>query len=137
MPPPIRQRAAALLSEWAERDAQPTSTRVAPVPEYYQDPQQSAVIDSATDIGGTLHVSFNGAGGTETTTCGASYYPTTVESSSAVVIYLVKVSGPFPTGENTGCDGVGAERSVPISLHGPLSNRQVIDLISGQLVPRR
>lgn len=136
MPPPVRRRAAVLLTEWDAWNAQPHPTEPVPVARYYPDPQQSAVIDSASTVGGNLQVSFDGGGGDEHTTCGESYYPTAAQSSSAVVIYLVKVVGPMPTGRNTGCGAVGMKRTVTITLPGLLSGRQVIDLITGRTVPR-
>ena len=133
MPAAVRERAAMLLAEW---DAAPRSSQVTPVPQHYQDPQGSAVIDSAATIGRNLRVTFLGGRGTDATLCGESYYPTTVESTSTVVVYLVKVNGPFPTGPNAGCGGVAIERSVLVSLRDPLSDRKIIDLITGLPVTR-
>lgn len=136
MPAPVRRRAAVLLTEWAAWNARPHPAGPVPFARYYPDPEQSAVIDSASTVGGNLQVSFNGGAGDEHTTCGQSYYPTAAQSSSAAVIYLVKVVGPLPTGRNTGCGAVGMKRAVTITLPRLLPGRQVIDLITGRPVPR-
>lgn len=136
MSAPVRRRAAVLLAEWAAWNAQPHPAGLVQVAQYYPDPEQSAVIESASTVGGNLQVSFEGGGGSEHTICGEGYYPTAAQSSSAVVIYLVKVVGPLPAGRNTGCGGVGMKRAVTITLPGLLPGRQVIDLITGRPVPR-
>lgn len=135
MPIAIRNRATLLLNNWDAWVVENRSAGTPPAASYYNDPLQSAVITSISiSSTGTLLLTFNGAGGTSSTMCGASYYPTLLASGSAVTVYLLKVSGPAP-GMNAGCDAVGENRTVAMRLQEPLGSRTVLDVLTGNPVP--
>lgn len=137
MPSAVRKRASSLLKQWDAWITEDKSAGTPPTASYYADPLQSAAVTSITNTSSTrtLSLTFNGGGGTSNTMCGTSYYPTTLESASAVAVYLTKVPGPAPKGSNTGCDAVGERRTVTVDLRAPLMGRPVLDVLTGKPIP--
>ena len=95
-------------------------------------PYAIAVESATISADGTqLTVTFTGAPGPASQSCGADYTAEAVESSTAVVAIVTehKHAALFDA-----CTAVGAERTAVAQLAAPLGSRVVLDLTTGQPV---
>ncbi|SNY45745.1 hypothetical protein [Paractinoplanes atraurantiacus] len=88
--------------------------------------------ESATLAGNALTVTFTGAEGPASETCGADYTARTVESPNAVVVVI---SAKKHRWGFDSCDAVGHARTATVELAEPLGERPVLDVEYGMPVP--
>jgi hypothetical protein len=93
------------------------------------EPAEGLAIESGTlgADGQTLTVSFTGARGPASKTCGADYTAQAVESAHAVVVIVQT----HPARGDAACPAVGTTRTATVTLAAPLADRAVLELPHG------
>lgn len=108
------------------------TVRVTPPTWDPNNPPAGLAVDSASGAAGSrqLEVSFIGAPQPASEPCGADYTAKAVESTAAVVVYLVTTRHPM-TGEQQACTAVGMTRTATAELAAPLGERAVLEVTQG------
>ncbi|XVV17325.1 hypothetical protein ACQP2X_23985 [Actinoplanes sp. CA-131856] len=136
--PTSRGPAVVPVWEFTLEDSAFRVTRVAVAPSatvQYTPPSGSSgapVAESAVLTGGALTITFIGAEGPASETCGADYSARTVESPHAVVVVISAKKHRWGLDS---CDDVGYTRTATVELAEPLGGRAVLDVRTGNLVP--
>lgn len=109
------------------------SVTVSPPPWDPNNPPVGLSIESAVGSATSreLTVTFTGAPGPASESCGADYTAEAVESTLAVVVIVIEHRNPLPVA----CSAVGAERTATVQLAAPLGDRAVLEVTQGLPVP--
>lgn len=110
------------------------SVEVSPPPWDANSPPPGLSIEAARGAPAAtqLTVSFTGAGGPATESCGADYYAEAVESARAVVVIVIVIAQPHAGNEM--CTLEGYRRTAKVDLARPLGHRAVLEVREGEPV---
>jgi hypothetical protein len=133
-PARLRAQAEAALARYDRAVAAAGSGPVRVIPPSWDphDPPGGTAISAATTTAGgrQLTVSFTGAPGPASRPCGVDYSGVAVESSRAVVVYLIEKHHAAAAD----CPAIGASRTAVVDLAGPLGERAVLEVQQGRPV---
>ncbi|MEV1289962.1 hypothetical protein [Micromonospora sp. NPDC049679] len=130
----LRQQAREALRRYDQAviNARGSASVIATPPPWNSPPGISIESATGTSAGTQLTVTFTGARGPATDSCGADYHAEPVESANAVVIIVIAQ----PHAANQVCPLIGYTRTATLNLAQPLGQRVVLEVRQGQPVPR-
>ncbi|WP_144022564.1 hypothetical protein [Asanoa hainanensis] len=129
----MRQQAGEALARYDQAvvDAGGSAPVTVTPPAWNSPPGLSIESATGTAVSTRLSVTFTGARGPATESCGADYYAEAVESANAVVVIVIAQ----PHGGDETCALAGYVRTATLNLAQPLGRRAVLEACQGQPVP--